>query len=160
MTITKGFVLNKLMKCLAEIGAMQKNGSLWLPEKVAYALAKNASECTKVLNSFNELKRSLLELHVEKDTENNTYLSAPDDKGEVHWIFLSGGEVDHKAAFIKAQDDFFNTVCISIFHGLSEDIISQVPNFPLDAFVILSEAGIIKEQVIQVVGAGALKVAN
>lgn len=160
MTITKGFVLNKLMKCLAEIGTMQKNGSLWLPEKVAYALAKNASECTKVLNSFNDLKRSLLEKHVEMDPVNGTYLSAPDEKGEVHWIFLSSSDVDHKAAFIKAQDDFFNTVCISNFHRINEELISQVPNFPLDAFVILSEAEIIKEEVIHVVGSLPLKVAH
>ena len=119
---------------------MQKQGTLQLPSKVAFAIGKNISHVNSLGKDYEAYKHKLLITHVEQD--NNGKFGTIQVNGQNEYQFKTDPDRD---IFLKAIQDYMDEEINFIEHKISIEDLKQVHNIPVDTLAVFEEFGITTE---------------
>ena len=137
-TMTNRFNAEQLVPFFQTLAKMQKQGSLILLEKVSYAIGKTFAKAIVILKNYEKERANLFDLFVE--FENGEPATVTTEIGK-EWKFKEGC----KEEFIRKMTALMDQEIELDVHMISEDDLQQSHNLPVDAFTILSEAGMLSE---------------
>ena len=135
-----------------QLGQMQKQGTLQLNSKIAYAVGKNINACNVQGKDFEEYKHKLMVLHVEQDSKGK-FGTIPVN-GQNEWQFKTDADKDN---FLDSLEKYLDEEINFNEFKISLEDLKQVHNMPVDTLALLEEFGILTE--ISLAG-GNLKIMN
>lgn len=152
MKITHLQIKDELLPALNKLEAVQLNGLVQLPAKVAYAMGRCYSILTTHLKEYHKAKSELIEQYAQKD-ENGKYKTVKVDNLN-EYEFKEG----QKPVFIEKVKALDKTEIEWLPYRIPKPELLTINNFPITLYAILEQYDMITELHLQ--DANKIKVLN